>query len=121
MFNASASPYLICFHSPRIIVERYGFQVQLLAQTPTSMHGSSEGHTGYIYQRTNTTNSTMDRCCDPVFSSAVALAQDATRLQQTVQQMVQEQVYASGRVTRAKKVVHCIESDHEDELERGTS
>jgi Histone methylation protein DOT1 len=42
IWNRSASPYLICFHAPKDIVESYGFDVELLAQTQTSMHGSNE-------------------------------------------------------------------------------
>ncbi len=51
MFNRSESPYLICYHGPKLIIERYGFNVELLVQSPTSMHGSSEVHSGYIYRR----------------------------------------------------------------------
>ncbi len=51
MFNRSDSPYLICYHAPKLIIERYRFNVQLIVQTPTSMHGSSEVHTGYLYRR----------------------------------------------------------------------
>lgn len=51
MFNRSNSPYLICYHGPKLIIERYGFNVELIVQTPTSMHGSSEVHTGYLYRR----------------------------------------------------------------------
>lgn len=40
MFNRSRSPkWLICYHGPKLIVDKYGFHVQLLVQKPTSMHG----------------------------------------------------------------------------------
>mmetsp|Transcript_20940 Transcript_20940/g.43856 ORF Transcript_20940/g.43856 Transcript_20940/m.43856 type:complete len:356 (+) Transcript_20940:274-1341(+) len=52
MFNRSQSEYLICYHGPKLMVDRYGFNVELLVQKPLSMHGSSEVHTGYIYRRT---------------------------------------------------------------------
>lgn len=51
MFNQSHSPYLICYHAPRLMIDRYGFNVELIVQMPTSMHGSSENHMGYIYRR----------------------------------------------------------------------
>ena len=51
MWNRSRSSYLICFHSPRDIIDSYEFHVKLLVQTPTSMHGSNEGHAGYVYER----------------------------------------------------------------------
>ncbi len=50
-FNRSRCPYLICYHGPKLIAERYGFNVELLTQIHTSMHGSSEGHTAYFYKR----------------------------------------------------------------------
>ena len=51
MWNRSKSMYLICYHGPRNIIDDYGFEVELVVQTPTSMHGSKEGHMGYIYKR----------------------------------------------------------------------
>ena len=33
------------------MIERYEFDVELVVQMPTSMHGSAEGHMGYIYKR----------------------------------------------------------------------
>jgi len=50
-FNKSTSPWLICYHGPRQIIEKHGFNVELVVQMPTSMHGSSEVHSGYIYRR----------------------------------------------------------------------
>jgi hypothetical protein len=39
-FNRSrCSKWLTCFHGPRLIIDRYGFDVEYLAQCPTSMHG----------------------------------------------------------------------------------
>jgi len=84
MFNRSKSPYLICYHSPRVMINRYGFDVELVVQTQTSMHGSSEGHMGYIYKRVQCKgrNSLENKCpiisnynmdgipCDPMFVTA---------------------------------------------------
>jgi len=50
-FNRSTSPWLICYHGPRQIIEKHGFNVELVVKMPTSMHGSSEVHSGYIYRR----------------------------------------------------------------------
>jgi len=38
-FNRSHCKWLICFHGPKLIVEKYGFHAELLVQKPTSMHG----------------------------------------------------------------------------------
>uniref|UniRef100_A0A7S1FSM1 DOT1 domain-containing protein n=1 Tax=Corethron hystrix TaxID=216773 RepID=A0A7S1FSM1_9STRA len=50
-FNSSDSPWLICYHPPRHIIKKYAFNVELVVQMTTSMHGSSEGHMAYIYRR----------------------------------------------------------------------
>eukprot|EP00541_Cyclophora_tenuis_P018629 CAMPEP_0116573614 /NCGR_PEP_ID=MMETSP0397-20121206/18890_1 /TAXON_ID=216820 /ORGANISM="Cyclophora tenuis, Strain ECT3854" /LENGTH=142 /DNA_ID=CAMNT_0004102195 /DNA_START=28 /DNA_END=452 /DNA_ORIENTATION=- len=71
IFNNSQSPYLICFHSPRTVVDEYEFDVELITQTSTSMHGSSEGHTGYLYRRSITKRSTRENPCDPIFQDAL--------------------------------------------------
>ena len=55
MFNKSQSEYLICYHAPHLIQDRYGFNVELIVQSTTSMHGSSENHMGYIYRRSTAT------------------------------------------------------------------
>jgi len=77
MFNRSQSDYLICYHGPKLMIDRYGFNVELIVQAPTSMHGSSEGHMGYIYRRAGKKQSVpkgLPRVngvpCDPLFKAA---------------------------------------------------
>ena len=77
MFNRSQSDYLICYHGPKLMVERYGFNVDLIVQAPTSMHGSSEGHMGYIYKRKGKKQKVGKGLemvygvpCDPLFADA---------------------------------------------------
>lgn len=49
LFNKSASTqYLITFKTPKVVAN-YGYKVDLLGKLPTSMHGSSEGHTAYFF------------------------------------------------------------------------
>jgi hypothetical protein len=72
MWNRSSSSFLICYHGPRDIVQNYDFDVELIVQTPTSMHGSKEGHMGYIYHRKNSTSSGKEPLCDRLFSNAWA-------------------------------------------------
>lgn len=78
-FNASRCPYLICYHGPKLIAERYGFDVELLAQLPTSMHGSSEGHTAYFYKRASLAVAAGKKKkekaekCDPLFKKGLGL------------------------------------------------
>lgn len=79
MFNKSQSEYLICYHGPKLMVDDYGFNIELIVQTPTSMHGSAEGHTGYIYRRNKDVKPSKAKSCkkktfgvpcDPLFAKA---------------------------------------------------
>ena len=85
MYNKSQSPWLICYHAPKLMVERYGFNVELLVQTQTSMYGSGENHMGYLYKRIKGINNNptkINKCpsggdglpidipCDPLFAIA---------------------------------------------------
>jgi hypothetical protein len=77
MFNKSQSDYLICYHGPKLMIDRYGFNVELIVQEPTSMHGSSEGHMGYIYRRAGRKQKVPKNLpliegapCDPLFKAA---------------------------------------------------
>jgi hypothetical protein len=69
MWNKSHSEYLICYHGPRAIIADYEFDVELLAQTQTSMHGSKEGHMGYLYKRKTPVVSTGEEC-DALFADS---------------------------------------------------
>ena len=103
MFNKSHSPYLICFHGPKVIIERYGFDIELITQISTSMHGSSECHTGYLYRRNekNKKRKKKKKCqlitndfafrepCDPLFVNAWACTQlDIGEISEEVQKTV---------------------------------
>lgn len=69
IWNRSSSQYMICYHGPRDIIEKYEFDVELIQQAQTSMHGSREGHMGYIYKR-NSNRSFDAKACDPRFADA---------------------------------------------------
>mmetsp|Transcript_1588 Transcript_1588/g.2149 ORF Transcript_1588/g.2149 Transcript_1588/m.2149 type:complete len:397 (-) Transcript_1588:162-1352(-) len=123
MFNKSESLYLICYHAPRIIIDRYGFSVELLVQAPTSMHGSSEGHMGYIYRRkgfsssraySSKTNKKKKIACDPVFEKAWRLVRSSV---DEVKSFVDSQIhnqYSCGRRTRSSKIVMCVEPENNE-------
>ncbi|EGZ15864.1 hypothetical protein PHYSODRAFT_316025 [Phytophthora sojae] len=51
MFNRSTARYFVSFHSPRKVVDAYGFSVENIGRVATSMAGSSEGHQCYFYRR----------------------------------------------------------------------
>lgn len=103
-WNRSRSPYMICYHSPRHMINEYEFDLELLAQIPTSMHGSKEGHTGYLYQRKGLTEKDMkayieDSPCDPVFQESYQLVKAGLNpLSEAVDKKVEEN-WASRRAT----------------------
>ena len=117
MWNRSQSEYMICYHSPKDIIQAYGFHVELLTQTQTSMHGSKEGHMGYIYKRTHhqqdalrnnsssfhveNGNSTIP--CDELFMESWKLIQSGLDpLRRSVKQQKKETMEKGPR-TRASK------------------
>lgn len=53
-FNSSTTPmYLVSYHKPRTIIWEYGFLVNLVSYVPnTSMMGSGQKRTAWIYKRT---------------------------------------------------------------------
>jgi hypothetical protein len=53
---------MICYNGPKNIIDCYEFDVELIAQLPTSMHGSKEGHMGYFYKRKTPVLSTGQEC-----------------------------------------------------------
>jgi hypothetical protein len=104
MFNRSSSPYLICYHSPSDIIDRYGFDVKLVVQAPTSMHGSSEGHMGYIYVRNGKKKIDVSKSCDPLFKDAWDAVKGGREiLQQAVEDKMGRNCH-NGRMTRSQGV-----------------
>jgi hypothetical protein len=114
MWNRSQSEYLICYHSPKNIIDEYEFEVELLVQTTTSMHGSKEGHTGYLYKRKSKTETiTSSRSsnteqeenvsCDDLFADAWNLVQgDRETLSQAVKSELNESTEVVGPKTRSR-------------------
>lgn len=115
MFNTSrTSEFLICYHSPRLMIDEYGFEIKLLAQKQTSMFGSSESHMCYLYRRQehdlsgdtssdtglgaviNETNieTVTNIPCDPLFRQDYELLYSSTQAQLAthVQIMIQRDV-----------------------------
>ena len=112
MFNRSQSEYLICYHGPKLMIDRYGFNVELIIQAPTSMHGSSEGHMGYIYRRKGNPSKIghgldlLDGVpCDKLFTKAwKSCKQNIGKHLESVQVQVTQSLN-SKRPTRKRKAV----------------
>lgn len=103
MWNSSHSPYLICYHNPRHIIGKYEFDAELITQISTSMHGSSEVHTGYLYKRglPSSAKKLNNRKCDKLFLESSKMVQDFDALQKYVESQV-DSGNISRRVTRAE-------------------
>eukprot|EP00934_Nitzschia_sp_Nitz4_P001204 Nitzschia sp. Nitz4//scaffold77_size91520//79392//80540//NITZ4_004904-RA/size91520-processed-gene-0.57-mRNA-1//-1//CDS//3329558033//1204//frame0 len=103
MWNKSqVSEYLICYHGPKDIINSYEFDVDLIAQMPTSMHGSKEGHTGYIYKRVGSQKKRNPKACDALFRDSWKLVQRGLKeLHEDVTKTVQETM-DRGRKTRSR-------------------
>ena len=113
-WNRSQSPYLICFHGPKTIISDYEFDVELLAKTPTSMHASGEGHTGYIYQRKGLTRDDVvayvqKAPCDQVFErTKMQIESGLELLQAVVDQTVAENWVVKRSMTRSEAKMYGI-------------
>ena len=77
IYNRSQSKYLICYHGEKDMIEKYGFDIELIVNVKTKMHGSRRSHTGYIYRRVSTKkneNNALIICngmpCDDLFHDA---------------------------------------------------
>lgn len=115
MFNRSQSEYLICYHGPKLMIEDYGFNIELIVQTPTSMHGSAEGHTGYIYRRDPNAKkpSKAKLCkarafgvpCDPLFAGAWKTCREGldSVLEYTSGEVERQWGVSNKRVTRSAR------------------
>jgi len=49
--RALTGEYIVSYHGPKIMLDKYKFKMEFMCQVATSMHGSGEGHTGYFYKR----------------------------------------------------------------------
>ena len=110
--DTSACQYLICYSPPKKIIDTYDFDVELLVQIPTSMHGSKESHMGYIYRRTTskkklkakTASSKRAVACDPLFKPSYNLVKSGLKeLEREVDRQVRQEMGSSKRSTRSQK------------------
>ncbi|CAJ1942064.1 unnamed protein product [Cylindrotheca closterium] len=123
--------YLICYHGPKAIIEDYEFDVELMAQMPTSMHGSKEGHMGYIYKRMTKSSAGKGKNskdsgekqkassrraikCDPLFQHSFHLVQQGLNpLHEHVSQQLEETLGGGRRTRRSTKRVLTRASGYE--------
>ena len=68
-WNRSGSEFLICYHGPKYMVDKYHFSVELMVQSTAYMTTSSEGHECYIYRRIQGAKGDGTHC-DKFFSHA---------------------------------------------------
>ena len=103
LFNKSRSEFLICYHKPSLMISTYKFDVELLAQTPTTMSGSGEAHECYVYRRPHKLNSSgfptlpLTRNCRIAVDNCKL---DLEALQQQVKKEV-DKFWTQNRLTRS--------------------
>ena len=85
------------------MIDRYGFDVELIVQSSTSMHGSSESHMGYLYKRVEPKTPSKKTPCDKLFREAwKQTSSGLSVLSQYVDQCVHEEMDSSiSRRTRS--------------------
>lgn len=120
--NSVHAKFLISYRPPHRVIFEYEYDVELVDQVPTSMHGSGEVHTCYFYRRTNTPRRATDAdnkisiparphfeetdievVCDPCFAAAVTLAiGDVSILKEHVDEIAKKHM-ESSRPKRERK------------------
>mmetsp|Transcript_21589 Transcript_21589/g.47819 ORF Transcript_21589/g.47819 Transcript_21589/m.47819 type:complete len:412 (+) Transcript_21589:88-1323(+) len=122
MWNRSdtgSCQYLICYASPRDVIDCYQFDAELLTQVSTSMHGSKESHMGYIYGRTTPKKASRGKkssnqssvACDPLFKPAYKLVKKGlVALEREVDRQVEEEMGGSQRITRSRQKIQFSKS-----------
>uniref|UniRef100_A0A7S4AKE0 DOT1 domain-containing protein n=1 Tax=Pseudo-nitzschia australis TaxID=44445 RepID=A0A7S4AKE0_9STRA len=115
MWNASDAgdcQHLICYAGPKDVIESYEFDVELLTQMPTSMHGSKESHMGYIYRRMTKKKGSKrggkapktSVPCDPLFRPSYNLVQKGLKqLESEVDRQVEEEMGGSRRTRGSRQ------------------
>jgi len=103
IFNSSQAPYLISYHSPKLMIEKYRFDVDFIAQFSTALHGSGESHTGYLYRHKGKDLPSFDHSkVDPIFQTGVSLLrEESEKLVQYVEQ-ANVALLSQSRVTRSR-------------------
>ena len=111
--DAGSCRYLICYAGPRNIIDCYEFDVDLVAQMSTSMHGSKEGHMGYVYCRRTITkkgskgkesSSKRNIPCDPLFKPSYNFVKSGLKeLERVVDRQVKNEMGGTQRATRSQQ------------------
>ena len=104
--NPNTCQYLICF-SPEKKLEEYDFAVEFVAEADTSMHGSGEHHTVYLYKRSKPVYS----LCDPLFQSSYNLLKRGLN---PLKNFVNEQLNTEESCKRSRRSACMEESFVED-------
>ncbi|KAG6597957.1 uncharacterized protein IUM83_07747 [Phytophthora cinnamomi] len=125
MFNRSTAKYFASFHSPRKVVDTYGFSVENIGRVATSMAGSSEGHQCYFYRRVVSSDDESDleneekpvelspltggsgqpMSVDPLFRKGIELLKNGREgMLDWISDFFGQEVYA-GRTRRQKRIL----------------
>ena len=108
IYNRSQSKYLICYHGEKDMIEKYGFDIELIVKVKTKMHGSRRSHTAYIYRRVSTKkNDSIDliTCngipCDDLFHDAWLKSKNGDL--QSVYEGIKQQIMIARQTSDSKR------------------
>mmetsp|Transcript_58766 Transcript_58766/g.133037 ORF Transcript_58766/g.133037 Transcript_58766/m.133037 type:complete len:102 (+) Transcript_58766:725-1030(+) len=88
------------------MLDRYGFDMEFIEKQATSMHGSSEGHTAYLYRCTHAKKAPLSKAqkappVDPLFRECFeVLEAGPSKVLEWVDAKHQEDERMSGRTAR---------------------
>ena len=105
--NPNTCKYLICF-SPEKKMKEYDFAVEIVAEADTTMHGSGEHHTVYLYKRSKPPAD----WCDPLFQSSYNLVKKGGL--NRLKSFVDEQLNTEESCKRSRRSACMEESFVED-------
>jgi len=84
-------------------MQAYEFDVELVAQAMTSMHGSKEQHMGYIYKRSVLPKKGNAGACDRLFAPSWDLVNSGLLALHEEMSKQMEATMGQGRKTRSRK------------------
>lgn len=106
-WNRSGSEFLICYHAPKCMINKYKFRVDFLTQLTTRMTGGrNESHECYIYRRIQGATSDEGTRCDEIFLHPWEMCRtgDVQALQTHVIKELKELMLVSDRSRKGPKI-----------------
>jgi hypothetical protein len=109
-FNRSGANYFVSFHGPKKVI------VEIIGRVATSMAGSSEGHTCYMYRRTELSALQDKRKIDPLFGEGFELLkQGGETVQRWIEKLTGNRI-REGKTRRQKRAAKMHQQGEEGSM-----